>query len=142
MTEEKEELKTRKKKNPSFFGAFFLICIGVLLLLNNLGYLSWLIWSDLFRFWPVLLIIAGIQMIFPKNFISQFLASLIGVIILGFIVILSIANFNQDFENYLRNNFPVWRKIRNSLPSPQNIRSKQRMFRCNPFDGSCEIYFR
>lgn len=42
-------------------GATILIVLGVVFLLNNLGYLPWGIWGTIWRFWPVLLILAGVN---------------------------------------------------------------------------------
>jgi hypothetical protein len=44
-------------------GPIFLILIGVLFLLNTLG---WLYFRDLARFWPVLLILAGAFMLYNR----------------------------------------------------------------------------
>ena len=41
----------------------FLIGAGVMLLLNNLGLLSWQVWTALLRLWPALLITAGIDLL-------------------------------------------------------------------------------
>ncbi len=43
-------------------GGVVLILIGIALLLENLGLFDW---SDLWRFWPVALIAAGVAMLFP-----------------------------------------------------------------------------
>lgn len=38
----------------------FLVFIGLVFLLQNFGFLSWAIWGALWRFWPALLIMAGL----------------------------------------------------------------------------------
>lgn len=51
-----------KAKRIGFpLGATIMIVLGVILLLNNLGYLPWGIWGTIWRFWPVLLILAGVN---------------------------------------------------------------------------------
>ncbi|RPJ70795.1 MAG: hypothetical protein EHM15_11320, partial [Desulfobacteraceae bacterium] len=40
---------------------------GLILLLNNLGYLSWDIWGVLWRLWPVLLIAAGLEILIGRR---------------------------------------------------------------------------
>ena len=45
-----------EKRKPVFTGLIF-ITIGLLFLLNNLGYINGAIW----RFWPVILIVWGIK---------------------------------------------------------------------------------
>jgi len=38
-----------------------LLVLGILLLLNNLEYLPWSIWSSLWPFWPLLLVLLGVE---------------------------------------------------------------------------------
>ncbi|MBI4491744.1 MAG: hypothetical protein HY690_03015 [Chloroflexi bacterium] len=45
------------------FGPLILIALGVLLLLTNLGVVSWDIWRSLWRFWPVVLILLGLELL-------------------------------------------------------------------------------
>ena len=44
-----------------------LIGAGVVLLLNNLGMLSWGVWDTLFRLWPVLLIAVGLDILIGRR---------------------------------------------------------------------------
>lgn len=46
-------------------GGIVLILIGVLFLLDNFGID---LWDNLWRFWPVILIAAGVAMLFPKRY--------------------------------------------------------------------------
>jgi len=43
-----------------------LIAAGVLLLLNTLGVLPWDAWSEIWRFWPILVILFGLTILW-KN---------------------------------------------------------------------------
>jgi hypothetical protein len=45
----------------------FWISVGLVFLANNLGWLSWWVWADLLRLWPVLLIVIGLEMIVRKS---------------------------------------------------------------------------
>lgn len=63
------------------FHAVFLITLGVLLLLNNFGFLPWNIWQNLVPFWPVFIIFAGIDTVFGKSRLGRFLSALINSII-------------------------------------------------------------
>jgi len=47
-----------------------LISIGVVFLLNNLGYVPWVVWLRILSFWPVILIAIGIEKIFGKTRLS------------------------------------------------------------------------
>jgi hypothetical protein len=44
-----------------------LILIGLVFLANNLGGLSWWVWYDLLRLWPVLLIVIGLEIIVKRS---------------------------------------------------------------------------
>ncbi len=47
--------------------ALLLIAAGVVLLLQNLGVLGWELWLQIWRFWPVLLILIGVSLIFGRR---------------------------------------------------------------------------
>lgn len=44
-----------------------LIVLGVLLLLANMGIIDWFHFEMIFDLWPMLLIMAGVNIIFKKN---------------------------------------------------------------------------
>ena len=48
-------------------GPILLIGFGLLLLLSNLGYISGSIWNILLRMWPVILIVAGIDLLIGRR---------------------------------------------------------------------------
>lgn len=72
--------KRREEDTGRYVGAFFLIFIGLIFLLNTTGTLSWEVWLFILRFWPVFIILAGVQIIFGK---SKFGALISGVIALA-----------------------------------------------------------
>lgn len=74
------------------FGAFYLIIIGVIFLLNTTGVLPWSVWINILKFWPLFIVSAGIGLIFGGNRILKLIGSLIGLGI--FLVILALAIFN------------------------------------------------
>lgn len=55
------------RARPSLVGPVILVGLGVIFLLNNLGVISWDIWNVLWRFWPVLLIVAGLDLLFGRR---------------------------------------------------------------------------
>ena len=57
-----------------------LVLLGALLLLQTTGVISWALWFELFRFWPVFLIAGGISIILGRKF--PVLASLVVVFLL------------------------------------------------------------
>lgn len=60
----------------------WLILIGAILVLNNLGWLDWKIWVALFDLWPVLLILWGAHLLLSRTFL-WFVPVLAGVVIVG-----------------------------------------------------------
>jgi len=50
-----------RRSRPGLLGPLLLITAGALLLLNQMGYLSWGVWETLLSFWPVILILIGIE---------------------------------------------------------------------------------
>ena len=59
--------QTQYRRAPSLIWPLVLITLGVLFLLQNLGYLPWAFWSVAWRFWPVILILVGIQLFFGRR---------------------------------------------------------------------------
>ena len=57
-----------RPRPPSLFWPLLLITAGALFLLQNLGYLPWGFWGAIWRFWPVLLIIIGVQLFFGRQY--------------------------------------------------------------------------
>lgn len=51
----------------SVIGPVILILIGLVLLANSLGLMGWSLWWTLWRLWPVLLIAAGVEIMFGRN---------------------------------------------------------------------------
>lgn len=54
-------------------GPAILVALGIIFLLNNFGYLPWEIWGTIWRFWPVVLIIVGLEILFQKTSSGKFL---------------------------------------------------------------------
>ena len=70
-------------RQGSLFLPLILITLGVIFLLNNLGALSWTVWEQLVRLWPILLIAAGLDLILSRGFWRWWFAILITVIVVG-----------------------------------------------------------
>lgn len=99
--------KNPKKNPPDYFGAFLLIALGSMFLLNNFGVLPWSIWGNIWRFWPVLLIVGGIQTLLGKSLIGNIIAAIIGALAFGLIISAVVNSRNEDFDNWMSCNFPA-----------------------------------
>ena len=64
-----------------------LIAVGIILLLNNAGVIPWSIWQDIWRFWPMLLILAGVRIMLGSSWISHLITGLLGLIFGVFIIL-------------------------------------------------------
>ncbi|MBA7704527.1 hypothetical protein ES703_113341 [subsurface metagenome] len=47
-------------------GGIFLLFLGIVFLLQSFGILSWAIWETLWRFWPMLIIMAGLGILLRR----------------------------------------------------------------------------
>jgi len=54
-------------RRTGLVGPLILIAVGVILLLNNLGVLSWEIWDLLWRLWPLILIGIGLEILLGRR---------------------------------------------------------------------------
>jgi len=51
------------ERRPGYVGPLLLISIGFILLFNKLGFLQWGAWGSLMHYWPVILILWGIEIL-------------------------------------------------------------------------------
>lgn len=71
-------------KREGFTGAIFAIGLGVVLLLGNFGYLQSGSWRSLLRFWPLLLIAAGLDLIIGRRGkLSAVIGILVGLVMVA-----------------------------------------------------------
>lgn len=78
-----------EKNHKDIAGAIFLVAIGILFLLNTTNVVPWGIWLQIFRFWPIFLIIAGIKIVLPENKVGQVIYPIIYTLFILFIGITS-----------------------------------------------------
>ncbi|MFI5158270.1 MAG: LiaI-LiaF-like domain-containing protein [Sphingobacteriales bacterium] len=83
-------------KNDKFIPGLVLVLIGLAFLLDNFGYISFH-WGNIFHLWPIFLIIAGVNLVFAHNNTPLAYIAKIGVIILGFGLLL-FGNFGDRYS--------------------------------------------
>lgn len=66
-------------KNGNIEFGFFILSIGVLFLLINMGIINWSIMNVLFEIWPAIFIVIGINIIFKNNTIVRIITWLLFV---------------------------------------------------------------
>lgn len=79
------------ERRRGLIGPILLIAIGIVLLLNTLNVLPWGIWGTLWRFWPVLLILIGLEILFGRSsWVGSLIVLIVAVIAIVAIVLLSL----------------------------------------------------
>ncbi len=63
----------------SVFGPFLFIGLGIVLLLQQTGMIQWSLWDIAFRFWPLLVVAVGVDILVARR---SFLGAVAGLIIL------------------------------------------------------------
>ncbi len=87
-------------------GALILIGIGLILLLYNLGLLPLDIWQNLWRFWPAILILAGLQMVIGRSRGANIIVLLVGLLFIALIILLSMAPGNPQVNSWFNQYLP------------------------------------
>ncbi|VVB89168.1 Uncharacterised protein [uncultured archaeon] len=79
------------KKRPGFVGPLLILSIGLILLFNNMGLARWDIWGSLWHYWPVILILSGIQILArnAESDVMYFVAVLISILVISGTVLLA-----------------------------------------------------
>lgn len=79
-------MKNEGKNRSAFIFGLILIGIGLIFLLNTLGIATFRLWYFLSRFWPVLLILFGLNLILKKSKLWWIIPLLIFFIFIGAII--------------------------------------------------------
>ncbi len=88
-------IKEPEKNRTSLFGPIVLIGLGILLLLSNFGVITLNVWDLLFRFWPLFLVAAGLDLLLGRRTNS---GALVGLVLIGGLIVGAI------WLGYFRNN--------------------------------------
>ncbi len=87
---------TTQKKGGGFLFPLILVLIGVLFLLSNLGVIDGIAWSEVVRYWPVLLILLGIDTLLQRRSAAAAVASLLTALVLIAIGMAAVYLFAPD----------------------------------------------
>ena len=85
MTDNQDSVAPRRHHHGYWF-ALVLIVTGTLLLFSNFGLVSPAVWSEIIKFWPVLIILLGLEMILGHSFLGR-LALIIITLSIAFFVL-------------------------------------------------------
>ena len=89
------------KDSGSIVWAMFLLFAGVIFLLNTTGLLSWNIWSVLWRYWPIFLVLGGIRLILGNSKIAKIIIGIIAIFAFSFIGLVAYSTYSIDNVNFL-----------------------------------------
>jgi len=79
-----------RQHRGSIIGPLILITIGVLFLLANFGYITTSFWLLLIQFWPLILILLGLEILLGRSWQGQVIVLLVGILAVGAIVWLTL----------------------------------------------------
>ena len=73
---------------PGFVGPLILIAVGVLLLLNQMGRLPWSFWGAVWRFWPVIFVLIGLEILVgvSRSRVLYAVGVLVAIVVLGAVI--------------------------------------------------------
>jgi hypothetical protein len=66
-----------RKHGDGIFGGLLLVFLGTVFLLTNLGLVPSTVWNELWKFWPVLIILLGLRLLTGRNILSRIIIALI-----------------------------------------------------------------
>lgn len=72
---------THRRHHGSYWLAIIFIVVGLLLLLQNFDLVQPAVWSEIAKFWPVLIIMIGLEIIFGRSAAGRLLLVLITLLI-------------------------------------------------------------
>jgi hypothetical protein len=82
----------RRRRHGSFTWGLFFILLGLLFLLSNFGALPPIVWSQIARLWPVLIVLIGFDTLLGHSEVSEVVSSFIGLFI--FLTVLGVVFVN------------------------------------------------
>lgn len=104
MTEE----KPLRHRHRSFVGPVLIIIIGILFLLNNFGVVSWGVWGELWRLWPLLLIAAGLQAVFGGSLVASIITGILTILLIIAAIFFFIVNTDSRVNDWAATHLPIY----------------------------------
>lgn len=84
----KSQRKSRFDAENLTWGILFIFA-GIIFLLNTIGILPWNVWGTIGHFWPILIILIGVDMVFGKSLVAKIVG--LNLKILALLIILGVA---------------------------------------------------
>ncbi|MEO6458576.1 MAG: toast rack family protein [Chloroflexia bacterium] len=93
-----ENVRDRRPHHVPVLGPVMLILAGSVFLLNNLGLVSWDVWGEVWRLWPIIPIAIGLDMILGRRSPALSIIVVLGVIAAGIGILYSNGGFEPEVE--------------------------------------------
>lgn len=122
--------KYTEDHNPGKIVGILLLIFGITFLLDNFRIVPWAFLNYLWRFWPVAVILWGLELISGKTIFGKLLIALIIIAGLFYFLPSRFTFFNNRFSDWFTDNLP------------QNEGSDRKIFRCDPATGECKAIYR
>jgi hypothetical protein len=103
-----EEVSERHQRDDGAIFGVLLLFVGVIFLLNSLGVIPWEVWEDLWRFWPLILILGGLKIILGNNPLSRLLILILSFLLLGTAVIFVLNKRTPELTKNIPKQFIEW----------------------------------
>ncbi len=129
-----QEQETRQT-TPGYSGAFILILLGILFLLSNFGVLPWSVWQVVLRFWPVVLILIGLEVVVGGTWLGNFIFGLIGLMFFAGLIYFGIWIFNHQPQLNLNQRFNKWSAQLKSVVWQRDVITKELAASGDDFTG-------
>jgi len=88
------------RRGFSALGPAILIGLGIIFLLNTLDILPWSVWGSLWRFWPIILILIGIEILLGRTGagwgVSLLISLALVALLVGAAVLLALLGVRRD----------------------------------------------
>ncbi len=102
--------QVRREQSDPITG-FLLLFAGVVLLLNSLGVLPWTIWSEMLKFWPILVILLGLKILLGSSVLAHTLINIIYFAVFAYLLLFLLLKFAPDLLIWLPTDFINYLKI-------------------------------
>ncbi len=86
MTSQPPHAIPPRRRAPSIVGPLIIIVLGALLLLQNLGIVEWSVWSWIWQYWPVALILLGVEILLGRSSLGSAVGTVLVVVLVGLVI--------------------------------------------------------
>lgn len=107
---------TLNRQSGDMVWGICMILIGFCLLLNFMDILPWEFWGNVWRFWPMLIILTGVSVILGSGPVARFALSVLSIFVFSFIILVGIRqtqpSLAENFPLEVSNLIEIWEEIR------------------------------